>query len=324
MTMRCRFVLYGLLGIQLAAVASGADETPSGEPDSRAFPCDRLLDGSATAAPGERWDRVTHSDFELTSHPRQPKGYFEFYAFPSDKNEDLRAITLDDRGSARMVLFRGQDWLPAKLVVNDQWMVVNASGAWERRSTEKPWSIAFDQNHLYDFADPTGVPAENHGFIKYSLGAYLSAVMGGETPATSWSNSTRTLTALKSNNTKVQLRFRTPQDQRRLGTLLSELAIRSSNGSEVSHRCFIVNRESPLRLNVAGIDELSEELDAEDAGDRPGPKFITLDSAPERMAALKLQSKLSALDCVDDRPTKAPEARSRFQEALVVGMDDSM
>src|SRR5690606_29201143 len=219
---RCRFMLHGLLGMLLPAVASGADEVrtrdvESSEPSSaaaRVISFERLLDDCETATPGELWERVMHSGFELASHSRHRKGFFEFYAFPADLHDRKLAIICDDRVGHRIVLIPDQGALPARISINDRTLVVGDSGGWELYK-HQAWVAAFDENHTRHFSDPSGVPSDPHGFIKFGLPSFLSGVVANDNPDVTWDTSSRTLTAQKTNGTEICLRLRTPHDQRR-------------------------------------------------------------------------------------------------------------
>src|SRR5262249_29968949 len=100
----------------------------------------------------------------------------------------------------------------------------------------------------------------------------------------------------------------------RFGTILSDITTRSTY--RLSFRGFIVERDSPLRLNIATLDSLHERLDSVK---QAGSSYRHVDriSGPAYGVALRLRSDIPPLACEDARPRDTTvKFGTRFHEAI--------
>jgi len=306
---------WAIGGSLFPSVALAAADLPA----AAASNFERILASESPLRSEELWNRILRSDFELSSLPGRRHGYFEFYVYkpgkPGEEPQILRAI-LDDDGKHRVQVRPTLGNLPGMIARDDLALMIDESG--EFSLSKLDLIVAVDEHHVSDFSAPTGIPRERRGFIKYSLGPYLSAFMPAAPPAT-WDDATRTLTAVKPNGTTTRLRFRTPNDQRRFGTILSELAVHTWDGGQLAQRCFIVDRASPLRLNIADLESIAKRLQAVDrrGEEKLPPKTSLLPKSKKTLlAAIALQKQIPSLPRKHPDEVYPQEFNARFQEMV--------
>lgn len=271
--------------------------------------------------PQRLWSDIVRSDFELSSLPDHRHGYFEFCGFVAhegqlpdgQKRAELARVIADHDDGWRIALLPDDENLPGWIWCNNQFMRVNAAGDWG--TEEGTWAAAFDENHVDDFSHSKGIPSKEGGFIKFSLGPFLGA-LGINPSSTQWHGGVRALVVTTAKGSTATIRFRTPNDQRRFGTLLGELALHST--ANMSFRCFIVDRASPLRLNIGDIDSLPRRLGAVQTVTANGTKFkyAPLDTDARRLAAARVYSEVGALPLDDPLGIPTPGAPSRFEQSV--------
>ncbi len=307
----CRILLVAWVGGLLSMPCSAE------EPDARSGSFERIFESKSTQDAHALWQRLLDSDFRLSSTGEESRGYFESAVAVKDQTGQLQSLywQLDDNGTRRLRYTPGTEPEPGMVFIDDQEFILEASQQWERRSV-KHWSHLLDSNHFSDFAI---VPSSgNRSLIEVDLRSYLNGAKTSSVARSIWDAATLTLKVDKSNGSEWFIRFRTPTDQRRFGTLLSELDLRASQGKGyIVHRCFIVDQASPLRINVASADELSTVLKARQGDDvSPMPKILQISGIEDRRAAHPLSQHLNRLKCEESRSPEFADSRSRFQEMI--------
>ncbi|MBX3436450.1 MAG: hypothetical protein KF861_03095 [Planctomycetaceae bacterium] len=290
-----------------------------GEPDE-VIPFERILSRDAVVDADRLLNDLVQSDFELSSLTGGRHGFFECYLNgdrPTDEPQIHRTI-LDDDGERRVQVLSTNDSLPNIVTIDRVILIVGrSSNRWEQRLI-RGFTCQVDEDHLFTYSDPAGVPpeVESGGYIRFRLASFLRGLIGKQLKSTEWRAATQTLVITRSSGGRILVRFRTPDDQRRLGTLLGGIHLRSSKGADVLFHSFIVDRSSPLRLNFDDVESLPARLGAIDGTKSPttvGLPYITTREGLQEVR--KLESEILLL-CDDSREIGNPDFNTRFEELI--------
>lgn len=314
-------------GVVAALFAAGVCAAEGDMPERRIL-FEEILSRRSDVDPTRLWEDFLLSGFELSSMAGHRHGYFEaFFVKPVDgdghvdvpgekkKARASRAV-VDDDGTRRIVLIPDHEGRPAIVACNDTLMRVNTSGGWE--TSEGRSALEFAEQSSVRFSDSNDIPHER-GFVRCHPAAYLSAQLNA-VPDIRWAQDVRTLLATTESGSTAIVRFRTPNDQRRFGTILSEVALHLESSGDSFFRCFIVDRPSPLRLNIRDIDSLPRRLGARGSttagtNDWTGLN-ISIDTDPEVQSAHRFDDEIGFLHLDDSREVKQPDLPNRFVESL--------
>ncbi len=192
-------------------------------------------------------------------------------------------------------------------------LTLEGNSKWSVR-TVSPWEYCYAQlgERFLKLQSPK---ADSE--IRFEPWPFLHTVIGESPLRVTWNSPTASLHIEKGNGTEVHLAARTPNDQRRFGSILSELAVKAkTNNFWMCHRCFVVDRESLLRGRRPSIQQLIPKLGAEDRLRDPTPVDVKVSMSPEFAAAADRLEEFYRLRIEDDRPVVSSDFRSCFEENL--------
>jgi hypothetical protein len=316
--------IVATLAVLCSAISNGALRANDAR-TSDSF--ERFLGSDRNVNPGALWRKIVDSDFAFSSYSQGRHGHFEFFYCgessdgKGNKGEILRAI-LDDDGRRRIQVIPVNQNQRSWMIVDEVWLMVGESSQWELRKLAG-WHFRVDDAHFLNNFHWQIDPLEGFsgGIIEFRLASFLTKWADEDILTTNWEAAARCLIADRSSGSTAEIRFRTPHDQRTFGTILSEVHIRSVNDGHIVYRAFIVDRASPLRVNIADVESLPARLQAIDkTDDRTFHGFPHVTTTGGRTAVEKIDAEIGVLACEDPRETRFPESATRFQEVLKLAL----
>jgi len=148
--------------------------------------------------------------------------------------------------------------------------------------------------------------AEAH--VTLDLQEILNSWSGNSIPDVDWSGSTQTLQLTNDDGLRAAFRFRTPDDQLRFGTPLSEIALTCSDGMQTRVTSLILTNESALDFDAEDFDDIADRIGAKAPVDGTSPLSPTGPKAgADIRASLKLWSNVNPTkELLDSRPPLDP------------------
>jgi hypothetical protein len=236
----------------------------------------RLFSAIQTPAGSNRqlWDVLQQSGFVLSSVDRRSSFQFEYFVMgpaikgPKDRLIFLRSVLQHDNGRCAWLFIDDAD-LPTGLFCHDRAFVLEGS-KWVQKSDHHCFGFVVDASHPIDHSVPFAGPPDTPGYVRLELSSYLDELVKDQIPTTKWHSTSRTVDILKSNGTRAFVRFRSPNDQLRYGTALSELRIDASNAAIQCYRGFVTLPEPRIWLSSGDGERLAGRLEEVNRAIKPG------------------------------------------------------
>jgi hypothetical protein len=268
-------VVFGMSATHAQDVVEPACAETSGATE---FPFSRLLRMIAKGCDNEPelWREISSSPFLYKSSIERCPFQFDCFIFGRPTvatNPNQRALVrflLQSRDACGAVVFVSHDNLPYRLLAHETALETKEI-EWIQKSDSVRFGFVVDQDHPIEHFDSKAAPKDVRDFIVFDSAGFLKDLMDDREPQVKWHQTARMLQLRKSSHTHAEIRFRTPNDQLRYGTVLSELRVETKEPFIQCYRGFLQQPhqrmwlETEKRREIAGrLDQLNRPFSAEE------------------------------------------------------------
>ncbi len=255
---------------------------------------------------GERlWRSVRNCGFTLSSDSGGGGFYFEYIIEgPASDGQHGRGYgrALNESNAAHTAsLWLGRPQLPGIAFIDRSRFFLRDDASWSYGDSGR-WAFIVDRDHQVEHSDSRAAPEGCSKYILFDLVPFLEEAVGEDTPLTHWHPVSRTVTLRKPKGTVFYLRFRSPNDALRYGTVLGELRIECSNSALQCYRAFQQTPNTHARLRLDNPRVLAASVGAK-TGERAESIQAGWEMSAKRAAAMKLWAQLTAYEVVDCEPS---------------------
>ena len=178
----------------------------------------------------------------------------------------FRRLIGESRDHSNCLVYAGIDGLPRGIFLDDRFFVVN-SEEWYVEP-EHRWAFVVDGDHAFEFMDSQACPLEASNLIRLDLIPWLNSLIGKSAQHTEWDRTSRTLSLLDKDGSRVRIRLRTPTDALRCSTSLSEIIYLGNNDSALTLNTFVVTHNQST-AKLIQVDELQVLLSSKEVKSLP-------------------------------------------------------
>ncbi len=263
------------------------------------------------------WQSIVRNSPKIGATAGAMSGFFEVYSnrsLSSLRPEDDRYFFSSDGATVAGLYMTVGNILGAAFIDGEDVLLSNKV-EWVRRSG-RSWQYRAVGEQVKRPLVPSDA-GNSERSIACDIGSILLSEIGSDPLSARWSRSSGVLVASRGDGSVAVVRIRTPDDQLRFGAIIGEASLASPSGRWISHRCFIVAKESPLRPHLPNMTQLCDALKAVDrrgqnAEVMPLPEY----SEQAGQAALRLHRFSWPPFCRDDRRVTDPVFSTAIHENL--------